>query len=52
MNVGVEIDQIRSQIEQIGSVLVNWGSKYKNSKPETKIKEGPAQPIMGYIFTL
>jgi hypothetical protein len=38
VNIGVEINQIRGQIEEIKSLLVNWGLKYTNSKPITKMK--------------
>jgi hypothetical protein len=34
-----EIDQIRGQIEEIRSLLVNWGSKYTNSESRTKIEK-------------
>jgi len=39
VNIKVEIDRIRSQIEEIESLLNNWGSKCTNSKPMTKIKK-------------
>jgi hypothetical protein len=38
VNIGVEINQIRGQIEEIKSLLVNWGLKYTNSKSITKMK--------------
>jgi hypothetical protein len=33
VNVGVEINQIKSQIKKIKSLLVNWGLKCINSEP-------------------
>jgi hypothetical protein len=39
MNVGVEIDQIRGQIEEIESLLSNWESKCTNSELMIKMKK-------------
>jgi len=53
MNAGVEIYQIRSQIKQIGSVLVNWGSKYKNLEPEYQNKRGVSSAYNRlYFYTI
>jgi hypothetical protein len=38
INIGAKIDRTRSHIKEIGSLLINRGSKYTNSKPRTKIK--------------
>jgi len=38
VNVGNKIDQIKGQIKEIGSLSVNWMSKYTNSKPIIKMK--------------
>jgi hypothetical protein len=38
VNIGAEIHQIRSLIEEIKSLLVNWGLKYTNLESRIKIK--------------
>ena len=38
MNIEAKIGQIKGQIEEIKSLLINRGSKYTNSKPRTKVK--------------
>jgi len=38
MNIGVEINRVRDQIEEIASLLINRRSKCTNSKPRIKVK--------------
>jgi len=40
VNIGAEIGQIKSQIEEIKSLLINRESKYINLEPMTKMKRG------------
>ena len=47
MNVGAEIDQIKSLIEEIESLMVNWGWKYTNQNQGLKWK---IQSILGLII--
>jgi hypothetical protein len=35
---GAVIDRIRGQIEEIESLLINWGSNCINQRPKTKVK--------------
>jgi hypothetical protein len=48
-----EIDRIKSQIEEIESLLINWRSKHTNSKPMIKVKKAAKADIWiwhGYIW--
>jgi hypothetical protein len=39
VNRGTGIDWIRGQIEEIESLLINWGSNCINPRPRTKVKK-------------